>query len=323
MRYLVVVVLMGALFCVSCTTWFVNYGDGTGARLRKEWLSCSGRCDSAFETLVTREDTSLALAKLTRALDLVPIYDKSIAAEIHWDRAILWETRGDWLKALQEIDAAVALDGSPMYAEERASLRRRLGVPADAPAPRPRAPDMLGEGDDIAEKCACLPGQSEDPPDEATFVKVIEPGKGIGPIVIDRSRVEDVIRVYGCDCRMTKRRRDNAVTTIDYSFLDAKGGIGTGSHRPDRIPNATRPAFFAFEADHVKRIALNIYQTNLATAEGLKVRGTKADMTRALGDGFRLETSRNYEKYHYRELGIDVWIAHANDKIGAIHIFRY
>ena len=314
-------VVATALLCVSCTTWFINFDGG---HARKRWLSCSGRCDAAFETLATREDTQLALGKLAYALDNTPAYERQIVAAIRWDRAILLEARGEWLAALAELDAAVAQDASPMYAEERALVRRRLGIPAEAPLGQTRDADALTQQDEDErhEKCACLPGQTEEPPNEATLATLIEPGKGIGPIVIDRSTVEDVLRVYGCDCRVSLRRRDNAVMSIDYSFVDAKGGLGTSSHHPSRTPNATRPSVFAFIDGRVKKIALNVYQKNLATLGGVHVRGTKADMTRALGDGFSLQTTRHYEKYRYRELGIDIWISHANDTIGAIHVFR-
>lgn len=317
MRWLVVA---AGLFSVSCTTWFINFDSG---RARKRWLSCAGRCDPAFETLATKEDTQLALTKLTYAIDNTPAYERAIIAAIHWDRAILLEVRGEWLAALGELDAAVAQDPAAMYAEERALVRRRLGIPAEAPPGQKRDADGLAQQDEdeIHETCACPAGLSEEPPNEATMATLVEPGKGIGPIVIDRSTLDDVMRVYGCDCRVSKRRRDNAIVAVDYSFIDAKGGLGTASHLPSRIPNATRPAVITFVDGRVKRIALNIYQKNLATAGGVHVRGTKADMTRAFGDGFSLQTTRHYEKYRYRELGIDIWISHANDTIGAIHIW--
>lgn len=312
-----------SLFSASCTTWFVSFKDGE-AQHRKRWMSCAGRCDPAFQTLLAKEDTQAALEKLARALETVPAYEREIAAQVHWDRAVLFEARGEWGEALAELDVAVSLDGAPVYGEERARVRQRLGVPNEARPPRARDTDSLSDvdEDEIAEKCACLPGQREEPPDEATFVKLVEPGKGIGPIVLNQSTPDDVVNVYGCDCRVTKRRADSAVTSIDYTFVDAKGGVGSASHLPGRAPNASRPATFVFRGGHVVRIALNVHQTNLATAGGLRVRGTKADMTRALGDAFELHSSRHYEKYRYREQGIDVWIAHANDRIGSLHVFK-
>ena len=208
-----------------------------------------------------------------------------------------------------------------MFAHERNVLRAKLGL---HDPPRRRDADALSDVDDaeLAEKCKCAEGQREEPPDEATFATLIEPGKGIGPVQIGVSTPEHVMRVYGCDCRVTKRRRDGAVTSIDYSFVDAKGGVGTASHQPGRTPNAARPAVFVFHDGVVARIALNVYQRNLATAGGLRVRAPKADVTRILGQPYRIESTRLYEKYRYRDLGIDVWIGHSTDAVGAIHIFK-
>jgi hypothetical protein len=316
--------LVVATLSISCTTWYVNFNDTSGAHYRKRWLGCAGRCDPAFQTLMTREDVRAALEKLERALDTVPGYEHAVTAEIRWDRAILLESRGEWYAALAELESAVSLDASPVYAEERALLRRKLGIPVDAPPPsRVRDADALSDVDEaeVASKCPCFLGR-EEPPEEAVLQTLIEPGKGVGPIVVGVSTPEHVLRVYGCDCRMTKRRRDGAVSSIDYTYVDAKGGVGTASHRPDRVPNARRPATFVFADGVVSRIGLNIHQRDLATAGGLHVRAPKADVTRILGEPWRIESSRMYEKYRYKDLGIDVWIAHVNDTVGAIHVYK-
>jgi len=243
--------------------------------------------------------------------------DKSLAAEIRFDRAIVHEARGEWQAALADLDEIVRLDARPEFADERVFVRRRMGLPDvdAAPAHPPASFDAYAY-----ENCGCFAGQTREPPHEYALPSEIVPGKGIGAIQLEESTLADVIRIYGCDCRIWRDRATREVAMIDYNYSDASGA--SNAYQPERMPNATRPALFGIHDGHVARIGVTNMQTALATADGLKPSSQRADVVRIFGDGYRLLRLHGIEKFRYEERGVEVWIPKDGTAIESIWLFK-
>jgi hypothetical protein len=310
-----------ALLCASCTTWFVTFPDTDGAscggfQYTRKWEACSGRCDAALRALAERNDTEAAGEKLTLALEHV-VGDNVLAAEIEFDRAIVHEARGEWPAALADLDEVVHFDPRPEFTDERVFVRRRMGLPDTAAAEsHPAAPfDAYAY-----ESCTCATGQTREPPHEYALSTEISPGKGVGPIVLEESTLADVIRIYGCDCRIWRDRATKEIAMVDYNYTDASGA--PAAFQPQRAPNATRPALFGIHGGHVARIGITKTQTNLATADGLKASGQRSDALRILGDDYRLLRVHGVDKFHYEERGLEVWVPKDGAAIESLWLFK-
>ncbi len=310
-----------ALLCASCTTWLVSFPDTNGGSCggityQRQWQACSGRCDAALRALAEKNDTEAAGEKLTLALEHVD-GDKELAAEIRFDRAIVQEARGEWQGALTDLDEVVRLDPRHEFVDERVFVRRRMGL-SDFDSSATHAPASF---DAYAyENCGCFSGQTREPPHEYALTTEISPGKGVGPILLEDSTLADVIRIYGCDCRIWRDRATREVAMVDYNYTDASGT--SVAYQPERTPNATRPAFFEIHDGHVARIGITNTQTNLATADGLHPTGQRADVVRIFGDGFRLLRLHGVEKYRYEDRGLEVWIPKDGTAIENIWLFK-
>ena len=310
-----------ALLAASCTTWSVTFPDTNGAscsgiQYERRWEACSGRCDAALRALAERNDTEAAGEKLTLALEHVE-GDKPLAAEIRYDRAIVSEARGEWQAALDDLDEVAHLDPRPEFIDERAFVRRRMGLPAVDPSTShpPVSFDAYSY-----ETCGCFGGQKREPPHEYALPTQIVPGVGIGSVHLDDSTLADVIRIYGCDCRIWRDRATREVAMIDYNYTDASGD--PSAYRPDRAPNATRPALFEIHDGHVARIGVSKTQTNLSTADGVRPNGERADTLRILGEDYRLLRLRGIEKFRYEDRGLEVWIPKDTTAVESLWLFK-
>ena len=317
--FLLLAVCTLCTLCASCRSWSISFEDpqmGNRHYVRR-WSACGGHCDPAFDALVKREDTTLALDKLAHALEYVEPGDYEVASAIYWDRAVLHEARGQWQNALEDLDAAVALRGGAACVAERNLVRQRLGLPPGNAPEALRTPIARARPVQPEESCRCPAGVPSAPPPEYALSAEIRPGLGVGAVLLGESSIDDVVRIYGCDCKVLRDPNNADAITLDYDVAAAAAAT-----RPGALPTGRRPSHFVFEDGRLQGIFMGEAQRALVTSGGFGLRSTKSDMVRTFGDAYVERETKYFEKYRYRDLGVEVWMPPGRGIASGIFLFK-
>ncbi len=149
------------------------------------------------------------------------------------------------------------------------------------------------------------------PPDP----RLVEPDRGLRDLWVGRATPDDVLRVFGSDCKIA--RHDNRdIFSLNYSYLDDE------QYKPDRPPQSERPDTFNFEFGLLKQICVGPYQTALRTTGHLAIGAARRDVIRVFGGGYDLLLEQEFETLRYRTLGIQLAIDNDDDKVMNFSVFR-
>jgi hypothetical protein len=109
------------------------------------------------------------------------------------------------------------------------------------------------------------------------------PGVGFGGLVVGNSTPEDVLRVFGADCKVHRRSERGEIWWIDYDYN------GQGVFHPGRAGSGRRPSGFHFENGFLTEISFGPNQTDVKLHRSLSVDSTLSDVLRELGEPSRIE----------------------------------
>jgi hypothetical protein len=137
------------------------------------------------------------------------------------------------------------------------------------------------------------------PPDDPLYVA---PGDGLRGIWVGRAVPDDVLRVFGAD-GIVNRHDSGEPFAIDYDRDEHD------VYSPDRPAQLARPGGFRFEFGLLRSIDIGVHQDDLFTVGGLRIRSSRADVLRALGDAPELLHHEGFDSLRYLEHGIELSVS--------------
>ena len=182
-------------------------------------------------------------------------------------------------------------------------------------ADAPNIVDTLGLADTLR---ASRPAPAATPAAPTTAPSVagdleVTPGIGAAGIVIGRSTVEDVLRTWGNDCKVSKSSRE-AVTRIYY---DADGDAS-------RRANESRPREVMFDFLGTKLVSALDFATSqkkVVTRSGVRIGSKRAEVLAAFGRSFIFNRTPHFDVYRFQDEGIEFDIDPDDDRVVTFCVF--
>lgn len=144
-------------------------------------------------------------------------------------------------------------------------------------------------------------------------VLVVDPGRGVGPVRIDRSTVQEVVDAFGDDCVL---HRYDSGEVFQVSYLYGRDG----EWQKDRETQRRVPNLVDIEQGVVVQMSFGAFQKDFRTTGGLTTDSTRADMVAELGEDYRHAERERLDSYDYRSKGIEFWVSRADDQINSFRI---
>jgi hypothetical protein len=145
---------------------------------------------------------------------------------------------------------------------------------------------------------------------------VVVPGIGVGPAIVGRSSAEEILALFGTDCRVSRHQPSGEIFEVSYEYVNDE------DYEADRPAQLTRPAGFDFEFGMLKAIEIGVYQEGLATPEGIRIDTPRAEVLRIFGPPTTTLVGESIDTLRYVHLGIDVEISKKDDDVMGMHVFR-
>ena len=145
---------------------------------------------------------------------------------------------------------------------------------------------------------------------------LVIPGVGVGPGIVGRVSADEVVALFGTDCRISRHEPSNEIFEISYAYANED------DYAPDRPLQLTRPATFNFEFGLCQSIEIGVYQQGLATREGVRIHMPRPEVLRLLGQPTEVLRSESIDSLRYVHLGIEIDIDHDDEAVMGMTIFR-